>query len=111
MKFDCCKTEKTNKELERTAEFLKVIAEPNRLRILCILQQEEMCVCDIWEYLDLPQNLTSHHLKVLKDFGLVESRKEGTRVIYSVDDAATDQWYALLSSYISTSEYAAPTPA
>lgn len=61
-------------------DFLKVISEENRLKILCILRKQEKCVCEIWQFLDLPQNLISHHLKVLKDSGLIDSRKEGTKV-------------------------------
>jgi DNA-binding transcriptional ArsR family regulator len=50
--------------------------------------------------LDLPQNLVSHHLKVLKDFKLVESRKESTKVIYSLNAQIISKYYSLLSHYI-----------
>ncbi len=100
MNFDCCKNKKLKNNLDQTAEFLKVIAEPNRLKILCILQKQEMCVCDIWQYLNLPQNLVSHHLKVLKDYKLVESRKESTKVIYNLDFQVISKYYSLLSHYI-----------
>ncbi|MBU4082340.1 metalloregulator ArsR/SmtB family transcription factor [Patescibacteria group bacterium] len=100
MNFDCCKTKKSKNNLEQTAEFLKIIAEPNRLKILCILQKQEMCVCNIWQYLDLPQNLVSHHLKVLKNFKLINSRKEGTKVIYSINSQAISKYCLLLSYYI-----------
>ncbi len=100
MNFDCCKTKKAENNLDQTAEFLKIIAEPNRLKILCILRKQEMCVCDIWQYLDLPQNLVSHHLKVLKNFKLVESRKEGTKVIYQLNSKVINKYYSFLSHYI-----------
>jgi len=100
MNSDCCKTKKSKNNLDQTAEFLKIIAEPNRLKILCILQKQELCVCDIWQYLDLPQNLVSHHLKVLKDFKLVKSRKESTKVIYSLNAQTISKYYSLLSYYI-----------
>jgi len=100
MNFNCCKTKKYKNNLEQTAEFLRVIAEPNRLKILCILKKQELCVCDIWQYLDLPQNLVSHHLKILKDSKLVESRKESTKVIYSVNSKIISKYYSLLSDYI-----------
>lgn len=95
-----CNTKDSTKKLGQTAEFLKVIAETNRLKILCALSKEEMCVCDIWKELDLPQNLASHHLKVLKDFGLISSRKEGTRVIYYVDSKTIKKYHSLLSHYL-----------
>lgn len=100
MNFDCCKTKKSKNNLDQTAEFLKVIAEPNRLKILCILGKQKMCVCDIWQYLDLPQNLVSHHLKVLKDFKLVDSKKESTKVIYSINSQIISKHYSFLSHYI-----------
>jgi ArsR family transcriptional regulator, arsenate/arsenite/antimonite-responsive transcriptional repressor len=86
MKKVCCSEASFDEELKLTADFLKVIAEPNRLKILCILTKEgEKCVCDIWTYLNAPQNLTSHHLKVLKDSNLIQSRKDGLNVFYSVN--------------------------
>ena len=100
MSFDCCKTKKSKNNLKQTAEFLKVIAEANRLKILCILHKQEMCVCEIWQYLDLPQNLVSYHLRVLKNFKLVESRKESTKVIYSINQKTINKYNSLLSNCI-----------
>ncbi len=100
MNFNCCKTKKSQKDLDQTAEFLKVIAEPNRLKILCILQQREMCVCEIWQNLNLPQNLVSHHLKVLKDHKLVKSKKERTKVIYALNSQLISKYNSLLSHYL-----------
>ncbi len=96
MKFDCCKNKKLKSDVKKTAEFLKIIAEENRLKILCILKKQEMCVCDIWQSLDLPQNLVSHHLKILKDYNLVESKKESTKMIYSINSKTINQYYSLL---------------
>ncbi len=100
MGFDCCNDEESENELYQTAEFLKVIGEPNRLKILCILQNQEMCVCDIWEYFDLPQNLVSHHLKVLREFNLVTSRKESTKVMYRLNPQTIHNYHSLVSHYI-----------
>ncbi|MDZ7611233.1 MAG: metalloregulator ArsR/SmtB family transcription factor [Candidatus Moranbacteria bacterium] len=101
MTSNCCETEKSKQKLARTTEFLKVVAEENRLKILCILKKHELCVCEIWQQLDLPQNLTSHHLKVLKDFDLVDSKKEGTKVIYFLNSRTIKKYYSLLSRYLS----------
>ncbi len=100
MNFDCCKTKKSKNNLDQTAEFLKVIAEPNRLKILCILQKREKCVCEIWHFLDLPQNLISHHLKILKDFGLIDSRKEGAKVFYFLKEKNIKRSLSLLLHFI-----------
>ncbi len=100
MKPKCCQNKGTTAELERAVEFLKVVAEENRLKILCMLRSGEKCVCDIWQFLDLPQNLTSHHLKVLKDFGLVDDRKEGLRVYYSINKKEVTKFNLLLNKFL-----------
>ena len=102
MKPKCCKNNKSADELLKTAEFLKIIAEENRLKILCILRDGEKCVCDIWQYLDLAQNLASHHLKVLKDFELVLSRQEGLKVIYSINKKVIKSYSELLNKFLNS---------
>ena len=93
----CCKDKKSIEEITITADFLKVIAEDNRLKILCLLRRGEKCVCEIWQFLNLPQNLTSHHLKVLKDFGLVSSRQEGLKVFYKLNKEVVEKYLELLN--------------
>lgn len=100
MKLDCCDDKKASPELQDLVLFLKAISDKNRLRILCILQKGELCVCDIWQDLKLSQNLVSHHLKILKDFALLDSRKEGTKVIYSLNTKTTQLYISLLSKYL-----------
>jgi len=84
MRPKCCGKSQGSEEIRQNAELLKVIAEENRLRILCILKKGEHCVCQIIEYLDLSQSLVSHHLKQLKDAGLIEDSKRGLWVYYSL---------------------------
>ncbi len=100
MKLNCCKNKKARDELKQVVDFLKAISEENRLKILCVLQKRELCVCEIWQILDLPQNLVSHHLKVLRDFDLVECRKEGVKIIYSLNSKNTKKYVSLLSRFI-----------
>jgi len=100
MKLKCGKNKKTNGELKKAVDFLKVISEENRLLILCLLKKGEMCVCEIWQHLDLPQNLVSHHLKVLKDFGLVKSHRESTKIIYSLNQKNSKKFISLLFHFI-----------
>ena len=83
VKPNCCKN-KSEANIKQATEFLKIISEENRLKILCILQSGEKCVCEIWQFLNLSQNLASHHLKVLKDFDLISSKKEGLKVFYKL---------------------------
>ena len=63
---------------------LKIVSENSRLQILCILQKDELCVCELMEETKLSQSLISHHLKDLKDANLVCDRKEGKWVHYSL---------------------------
>jgi ArsR family transcriptional regulator len=100
MKTFSCKNKKTNHELKKTADFLRVISEENRLLLLCLLKKGEMCVCEIWQYLDLPQNLTSYHLKALKDFGLINDRKEGLKVYYSINKKELTKFNSLLNKFL-----------
>jgi DNA-binding transcriptional ArsR family regulator len=86
--------------MKEVIDFLKIVSEENRLKILCILQKQELCVCDIFDKIGLSQNLASHHLKVLKDFELIEFRKEGTKVIYSLKSENTNRYISLLSHFI-----------
>ena len=99
MKPKCCIDKKSPANLSQTAEFLKVISEKNRLKILCLLKEGEKCVCEIWQCLKLAQNLTSHHLKVLKDFGLLSSRQEGLKVIYSINKKVVKKYIKLLNNF------------
>lgn len=96
----CCVGKKAEKELALTVKFLKLIAEENRLKIVCLLAQSELCVCDIWSALNIPQNLTSHHLKALKKYGLISSRKDGLNVYYSLDTKALKVSKKLLGEFL-----------
>jgi len=101
MKTKCCYiSKKSTTDLSQTAKFLKIISEKNRLKILCLLKESEKCVCDIWQYLNLPQNLVSHHLKVLKDFGLVSSKRQGLKIVYSINKKVTEKFLKLLNNYL-----------
>lgn len=83
------------------ADFLRIISEENRLKIICFLMKNgERCVCEIQEFLDLPQNLVSHHLKVLRDFPLLSSRKEGLKVYYSIDKKNLSEFMKILDEIL-----------
>jgi len=99
MKPNCCKT-KSDKNTKQATEFLKIISEKNRLKILCILQDNEKCVCEIWQFLNLPQNLVSHHLKVLKDFGLITSKKDSLKVFYKINKKTLAKHSKLLNNFL-----------
>ena len=70
---------------ERLAMRFKALADPTRVAIVNRLAQaEETCVCDLTAAFDLAQPTISHHLKVLRDAGLVESSRRGTWAYYRV---------------------------
>jgi DNA-binding transcriptional ArsR family regulator len=84
MRPKCCCDNQKIEGVREAVGLLKVIAEENRLRILCILKKEERCVCEIIEHLKLSQSLVSHHLKCLKDADLIQDSKKGLWVYYSL---------------------------
>ena len=80
-------------------EFIKVmkaLSDPNRVKILKLLQEKEMCVCEIQGALDISQPNASKHLKLLEDSGLVESRKDGLWVNYSLTNGMSSPYAASL---------------
>ncbi len=68
------------------AEFFKVFADSTRIKILYVLLQSEMCVCDIGQVLNISQSAVSHQLRMLKQMRLVKYRKEGKSIFYSLSD-------------------------
>jgi DNA-binding transcriptional ArsR family regulator len=63
---------------------LKALADENRLRVLMLLRERELCGCELMGLLGLSQPLVSSHMAVLRGAGLVEERKEGRRKRYSL---------------------------
>lgn len=68
------------------AELFKVFGDSTRIRILYVLLESEMCVCDIAELLGMTQSAISHQLRVLKNASLVKFRREGKTIFYSLAD-------------------------
>lgn len=81
----------------RLAETLRAAGEPTRLRLLNLLRQGDICVCDLQVVLGLPQHRVSRHLAALRHAGLVADRRDGQRVIYSLAPGATPQLRGLKS--------------
>jgi len=88
-----------NKKID-TKEYIGAISEPNRLAILIFLKDGEKCACEIHPKLKLPQNLSSHHLKVLKDIGLLKNRREGTKILYSRNEEVIKSYQSELTKII-----------
>ena len=88
--------------IETLAHFLKVITEPNRLRILCILVKGAKCVGSLTDELEISQPLTSHHLGVLKEEGLILPSRQGSVITYSVNEELLDWLLRALSFHLSS---------
>lgn len=69
------------------AELFKVFGDSTRIKILYVLFESEMCVCDIAQLLNMTQSAISHQLRVLKQSRLVKFRREGKTVFYSLADS------------------------
>ena len=83
--------------ISRVARTLKVCGHPVRLKLLQAIESSEPCVSDLWKCVNEPQPVVSQHLAVLKREGIVASRVEGNRRIYSV----IDPWVAELVGRLS----------
>ncbi len=70
----------------KVGTFFKIIGDDTRLKILYALDNNEMCVCDIANLLNMTKSSISHQLKLLKNNGLVKNRKSGKEVYYMLDD-------------------------
>ena len=73
-------------ELYDLAELFKIFGDSTRIRILFVLFEAEVCVCDLAAALNMTQSAISHQLRILKQSRLVKSRREGKSVFYSLDD-------------------------
>jgi len=68
------------------AELFKVFGDSTRVRILYVLFEKEVCVCDIAELLKMNQSAISHQLRILKQANLVKNRRDGKTIYYSLKD-------------------------
>ncbi|MGI6635528.1 MAG: ArsR/SmtB family transcription factor [Christensenellales bacterium] len=70
-------------ENEKNARIFKALCDPNRLTVLGLLRSGEKCACHLLEELEIGQPTLSHHMRILCDSGIVQSRKEGKWSYYS----------------------------
>lgn len=83
--------EQMRKNATESAEFLKSMAHPERLMVLCQLSQSELGASELWEKSTLSKSAFSQQLKVLKEHHLVKVRKESQQVFYSLADERVKQ--------------------
>ncbi|WP_133512350.1 ArsR/SmtB family transcription factor [Candidatus Thiosymbion oneisti] len=83
-------------DIERASRSLKAMSHPLRLKILCTLGGQEISVQEIVDYVGTSQSNISQHLAILRDKGILASRKDANRVYYRVSDARTLQLVGMM---------------
>ena len=89
-------------DIERASRSLKAMSHPLRLKILCTLGDKESSVQDIVEQVGTSQSNISQHLAILRDKGILASRKEANRVLYRVSDTRTLQLIGMMRDVFCT---------
>ncbi len=83
--------------MDKLAQFFKALSDETRLRIMMLLTESELCVCDLMFVLDEPQSKVSRHLAYLKHSGLTKSKRAGVWMHYSLKEPADDLHRAQLN--------------
>ncbi|HPI59107.1 metalloregulator ArsR/SmtB family transcription factor [Zoogloea sp.] len=96
MKTDIVDLIAKQEHIETAARALKAISHPLRLKILCVVGSEEVCVQDIVEAVGTSQSNISQHLAILRDKGVLLTRKDANRVYYRVGDPRTLQLIVMM---------------
>jgi ArsR family transcriptional regulator len=89
---------------DENAKIIKALSDPSRLKIIDILSCGEKCACNILEDFDFTQPTLSHHMKVLVECGLVESRKEGQWNYYSLNNTNCNKLMLFIMNLITDTE-------
>jgi len=95
-------------EIRETAKLLRILADENRLKIVACLAGGEKCVCQLTEFIDIPQNLMSHHLRVLREHGLVQDNRRGQWVYYSLKSGKLSNLFSRARDICDCSQAQAP---
>lgn len=83
------------------AKVFKAFCDENRLQILELLRSGEKCACKLLDDLHITQSTLSHHMKLLCDAGVVQGRKEGKWIHYSIDPVGAERAIVLLRQQVS----------
>lgn len=85
---------------QRMAEFFSLLGDANRLRILSVLANQEMCVGDLAAMLNMKESAVSHQLRTLRSLRLVKYRKEGRHVFYCLKDRHVFELYQSVAEHL-----------
>jgi ArsR family transcriptional regulator, lead/cadmium/zinc/bismuth-responsive transcriptional repressor len=85
---------------QRMAEFFSLLGDANRLRILSVLAEKELCVCDVAAALNMSESAVSHQLRTLRAMRLVSYRKQGRNVFYNLQDSHVLSLYQNVAEHL-----------
>ncbi len=94
------KNSEKERNVKKTYNFLRVISDANRLKILCLLQKGAKCVCEIVPMVGISDKLVSHHLKKMKSIGLLTEKREGNFIRYSLDKKVIKEYKKIFNQII-----------
>jgi ArsR family transcriptional regulator, arsenate/arsenite/antimonite-responsive transcriptional repressor len=101
MKLRChSKNSKKGKDIKKTYAFLRAVADANRLKIICLLQKDSKCVCEIVPVIGISEKLASHHLKQLKNIELLNEKREGNFIRYSLNKKVIREYKKIFNQLI-----------
>ncbi len=84
-------------KFEQNARVFKALCDPNRLMIIEMLRGGEKCACDLLEELNISQSTLSHHMKILCESGVVNCRRDGKWMYYSLSKKGCETLHSLLA--------------
>ena len=93
----------STEKAQRMAEFFSFLGDANRLRMLSVLAEKEMCVCDLAVALDMSESAVSHQLRTLRAMRLVSYRKQGRNVFYHLQDSHVLNLYRSVAEHLDES--------
>ncbi len=89
-------------DIQQASQAIKAIAHPLRLKILCVLGEQEISVQDIVDHVGTSQSNISQHLAILRDKGVLSTRKEANKVFYRIGDLRTLKLVSLMREVFCT---------
>jgi ArsR family transcriptional regulator len=85
--------------MKKTIKILKALSDPTRLRIVLLLMERDLCVCELVFILNMEQSRISHQLRILRDAEMVEDIREGKWIVYTIPEEIRERLDPLLDSF------------
>jgi ArsR family transcriptional regulator, arsenate/arsenite/antimonite-responsive transcriptional repressor len=86
-------------DMKDTIKVFKALSDPTRLRLFLLLMERDLCVCELTFILDMTQSRISHQLRILRDAGLVEDKREGRWIIYTIPEKVKENLASFLRDF------------